>query len=386
MFGNSGYIRLRPLIEVIILLAIAIPTLIWIWPEKEPGFDVSQITPEKIENLVEARFYQKLANNNVRCQLCFKRCFIEEGAVGPCRVRKNIGGRLYTLVYGQPSAVHIDPIEKEPLHHFLPGSQILCVGTVGCNFRCKFCHNWHLAMASPGDLPIYNLPPERLVQEALKRGIGISFTYNEPTVLYEYMYDTAKLAREKGVPVIFHTNGGINPEPLRALLQHMSAVTVDLKAFTAAEDYKGIPFYRLEPVLNTLKIIREEGVWLEIVNLVIPGLNDDKEQIKEMCVWIKENLGPDVPVHFSRFFPAYKLTRLPPTPIKTLEQARDICVGVGINYVTIGNVPGHKHNSTFCPQCGKTLIKRTHFAVLENNIQQGRCPVCGREIPGVWQW
>jgi len=188
------------------------------------------------------------------------------------------------------------------------------------------------------------------------------------------------------VPVIFHTNPGINPEPLRALLKYMSAVTVDLKAFTTDRAYQGIPFYRLAPVLNTLKIIKEEGVWLEIVNLVIPGLNDSAEKIREMCVWIKENLGPEVPVHFSRFFPAYKLTNLPPTPINTLEQAKDIAKEVGIHYVTIGNVPGHEHNSTFCPKCDKVLIKRTHFAVLENNIRQGKCPGCSHQIPGVWEW
>lgn len=376
--------KLRAVFEIAVLAAIVVFVLIWIWP-KDSRLKISPISPEeRLESLVEARFYQKLANQAVRCELCFKKCLIHQDEIGECRVRENIAGTLYTLVYGQPSAVHIDPIEKEPLHHMLPGTQILCIGTVGCNFRCDFCHNWHLAMASPGDLNTYDLPPEKVVEKALQHNVAISFTYNEPTVLFEYMYDTAKLAEEKGVRTIFHTNAGISPEPLRALLQYMDAVTVDLKAFTAA-DYRGIPFYRLEPVLETLRIIKEEGVWLEIVNLVIPTLNDDMTMTRQMCEWVRENLGPEVPVHFSRFSPAYKLTRLPPTPIETLEQAKKTCQEEGIHYVTIGNVPGHEHNSTFCPKCGHTLIHRTHFAVHEVNIKQGRCPICGHQIPGIWE-
>jgi pyruvate formate lyase activating enzyme len=213
---------------------------------------------------------------------------------------------------------------------------------------------------------------------------AISFTYNEPTVFYEWVYDVAKLAQERGLKTYFHTNGAINPEPLRALLEHLDAVCVDLKAFTA-EFYEVTSFSELSPVLTTLKTIKEAGVWFEITNLVIPTLNDDMEKIREMCIWIRDNLGKGVPLHFSRFFPAYKLTRLPPTPIETLEKAREIALEVGLEYVTIGNVPGHEANSTFCPQCGETLIERVHFEVLANHIENGRCQFCGHPIPGVWQ-
>jgi pyruvate formate lyase activating enzyme len=335
--------------------------------------------------LREAMFYQKLPNNAVWCQLCFRKCIIPPGQRGFCRNRENREGKLYTIVYGKPCAIHVDPIEKEPQFHMLPGSEILCLATVSCNFRCRHCHNWPISQRSLEEVAYSELSPEEVVKIALDQRIPtISFTYTEPTAFYEYMFDIAKLAKAKGIRVLWHSNGSMNPEPLRELLKYTDAVTIDLKGFTQ-EFYSKVSSSELEPVLTTLKIIKEEGVWLEIVNLVIPTFNDDSKDIKRMCEWIKENLGEDVPLHFSRFFPAYKLTRLPPTPIETLERAREIAIEVGLKYVYIGNVPGHKYNSTFCPNCGKKLIHRTHFTVWSNNVEEGKCKFCGYKIPGIWE-
>jgi pyruvate formate lyase activating enzyme len=366
----------------IFLLGIIITVLLW--SEKIDG--VTLATP-KIKGTVlrETMFYEKLKDNNVQCGICFRRCVIPEGRRGFCRNRENKGGILHNIVYARPSAVHIDPIEKEPALYMLPGTNILCFGTAGCNFRCKFCHNWHLSQRSIEEMEYtYNLLPEDAVNLAIEKKIPtLSFTYNEPTSFYEYVYDIARIAKLKGLRILWHSNGALNPEPLKELLKYTDAVTIDLKGFTD-KFYREVSSAELEPVLRTLKIIREQGVWLEIVNLVIPTLNDNPEDIKRMCEWIKENLSPDTPLHFSRFSPAYKLTALAPTPIETLEKAYQIAREAGLNYVTIGNVPGHKYNSTFCPKCQARVIQRIHFQVLSNNIKDGKCDFCGYKIPGIW--
>lgn len=349
---------------------------------------VTTATPPK-DRMVperEAMFYERLEGNLVRCRLCFRTCVIPDGGRGFCRNRENRGGTLYNVVYSRPSAFMIDPVEKEPQFHFLPGSQILCLGTAGCNFRCKFCHNWHLSQRSIEEIGYYRLlTPEEVVEFAKLWEIPtISFTYNEPTSQYEYMYDIARLARREGLRVIFHTNGAMNPEPLEALLPYIDAVTVDLKGFTE-EYYQKLSEARLEPVLRNLCLIREKGVWLEIVNLVVPTLNDDLSTIKAMCQWIRDNLGEDTPVHFIRFFPAYRLTNLPPTPIETLEKAHRVAQEVGLRYVYVGNVPGHPHNSTYCPQCHEEIIGRHHFTVYEVHLEEGKCRFCGFPIPGIWK-
>ncbi|KPJ59532.1 MAG: hypothetical protein AMJ46_10855 [Latescibacteria bacterium DG_63] len=329
-------------------------------------------------------FYQTLDNKKIRCMTCFRMCVVGPGERGFCRVRENRDGKYYSLVYAQPSAVHVDPIEKEPQLHMLPGTDILCLGTVGCNFKCRHCHNWHLSQASPGDVSTYDLPPESVVKIALEKEIPtISFTYNEPTVFYEYVYDIAVLAKQKGLRILWHSNGAINPEPLRKLLEHTDAATIDLKGFTE-KAYQNSSA-KLDPVLRTLKTIKAEKKWLEIVNLVVPTINDDYEDIERMCLWIGENLGVETPLHFSRFFPNYKLTHLEPTPIPVLEKARAVAVGTGLHYVTVGNVPGHEHNSTFCPKCEKRLIHRVHFQVLKNDLANGACKFCNHKIPGIWK-
>ncbi|NOR25633.1 MAG: AmmeMemoRadiSam system radical SAM enzyme [Desulforhopalus sp.] len=333
----------------------------------------------------EARFYEKRAEGRVNCRLCFRKCVIRQGGRGFCRNRENRDGILYSLVYGRPAALQLDPIEKEPMFHNLPGTTILCTGTASCNFRCKFCHNWHLSQRTFEELEPYSrkMSPEDIVDRVIKREAGLSFTYNEPTVFFEFMYDIARLGREKGLNTIFHTNGGMQAEPMKALLLQMKGVTVDLKGFTA-DYYKDVSFASMTPVLNTLKLIKQEGKWLEIVNLLVPTLNDDMKLIHEMCVWIRENLGPEVPVHFSRFFPAYKMKHLPPTPVKTLEKARKTAIAEGIKFVYIGNVPGHKYNSTFCPECGKKIISRIHFSVRSVKLKNGRCKYCNYPVPGIW--
>jgi len=271
------------------------------------------------------------------------------------------------------------------MYHMEPGHRNMGVFTASCNFRCKQCHNWHLSQRAPEEVRLLSFTPSEIVEEAIRRGSrSISFTINEPTIFFEYMYDTAKVARQKGVLTLFHTNGSIAPAPLRELLPYMNGVVVDLKAFSDTT-YRNFFGGELEPVLDTLKIIRKEGVWLEIVNLMIPTVNDCMEQVRHMSRWIVNNLGNDVPLHFSRFQPAYRLAHLTPTPVKTLENARQVARDEGVNFSTLGNVPGHRYNSTFCPACNEMLIHRVGFAVVNNRISGGNCNRCGKAIPGIWE-
>jgi len=387
--GKKG--RFRTGLEVLALVAFIFVGLVVIFPGQ---FSALFETP--VSGLVPAKYYTKLDGNRVQCNLCFRQCIIGEGQRGFCGNRKNIGGTLYTLIYGKPSALQIDPVEKEPLFHVYPGSAIFCIGTAGCNFRCSFCQNWHIAHKTLEEVSYAEYSPEELVEMAIETNCtGFHFTYNEPTVFYEYMYDISRVAQAKGLHTAFHSNGAMSPEPLRELLRYMDAVTVDLKGFNdeyfeyiteppelEAFEPETPP---LEVILETLKIIKEEGVWLEIVNLVIPTLNDDPEDIRAMCSWIRENLGEEVPLHFLRFGPACKLTKLPPTPLETLELAREIALEEGLRYVYIGNVLGHEASNTYCPECGEPIISRFHFFVYKYDIEEGRCPHCGCDIPGLWE-
>jgi len=357
-------------------------------------------TPTRATGDHEARFYRRLADDAVQCELCWRRCVVRPGELGFCYNRKNVDGTYYSVVYGRAAALQIDPIEKEPAFHMLPGGTIFCTGTASCNNRCRFCQNWHLSQQTTWEVHHYDRTPDEIVAQAregaaeayVQRPDGslgpfacdaVSFTYNEPTVFYEFMYDIAARAKDKGMWALLHTNGGMNREPMLELLGLMDAVTVDLKAFTD-EFYSKVSSARLGPVLSTLETIRGAGKHLEIVNLVIPTLNDDLDDIRRMCAWIVTNLGGDVPLHFTRFFPAYKLQRLSPTPVETLEAAAQVADAEGVQYVYIGNTPGHRRNSTFCPGCGEMLISRMHFAVIEVSLDHGKCPACGQEIPGIW--
>ena len=323
----------------------------------------------------------------VQCELCPKLCLIEPGQSGECRVRINIDGVLRTVVYGYPCSIHIDPIEKKPLFHFLPGSKILSIATVGCNLHCKNCQNWEISQANPeeGNVPAYNCPPERLVAEANKYQCpSIAYTYTDPIVYYEYTYDSAKLAHETGIRNVLVTAGYVNEEPWKKLLQHIDAANIDLKAIT--EDfYREICSATLKPVQNALILARASEIIVEVTNLVIPTLNDEPEQLRELSRWIKMNLGADTPLHFSGFYPRYQMRNLPATSLRTLEKARKIAMDEGLNYVYIGNVASKEGQNTYCPGCKKLLIERSGYTILKNRLRFGRCPDCSKEIYGVWR-
>jgi pyruvate formate lyase activating enzyme len=332
----------------------------------------------------EALYYQRLESNRVNCRLCPNMCVLGEGQRGRCNVRMNRGGSLYTLVYGKPCAVHVDPIEKKPFFHVLPASLSYSIATVGCNMRCVFCQNWQISQATPSEAITTNLGPEEVVDGALREKCAtIAFTYTEPTVFYEYMLDIAKVAQAKGVKCVMHSCGYINPEPLKELSKYLLAADIDLKGFDD-EFYRKMGQGRLAPVLEALKTLKDEGVWIEITNLLIPGENDKDDQIRKMCLWIRENLGDYVPVHFSRFYPQYKLQNLPPTPIETLERAGKIATAAGLKYVYVGNMPGHPQESTYCPNCKKNVLHRIGYRVLSNDIINGKCRFCDYEIKGKW--
>jgi pyruvate formate lyase activating enzyme len=333
-----------------------------------------------------ALYWQKVKDKTVQCLLCPRKCTLTPDQRGFCTVRINKNGELFSLGYGNPIAVHIDPIEKKPFFHVLPGETAFSIAVAGCNMRCLFCQNWQISQSKPDETDNYNMPPASIVSESLKYGCPfIVYTYTEPTVFYEYMLDISKLAKEKGLRNGMHTCGYINLEPLKELLKYMDAINVDLKSFNP-EFYRRMGIMaELEPVLASIKTIKQQGVWLELTNLIIPNENDSAEEIKKMCVWIKDNLGDEVPIHFSRFVPQFKLQNLPPTPTEKLEEAYKIAKDTGLKYVYIGNVPGHPQEDTFCPNCKKLLIDRIGYEILKNNIKEGKCKFCGYKIAGIWE-
>ncbi len=335
-------------------------------------------------SLHEAMFYKNLDAYEVQCLLCPRECIIKDGKRGFCRNRENQKGKLYFIVYGKPAVVDIGPIEKAPIYHFIPGHFRLCITCASCNLRCKHCQNWHLSQKSLEELPHLSYSPDEIIHEAQRHRLNsISFTYTEPTVYYEYLYDISVVAKEHGIRTSIVSNGFINRNPLVKLLKVLDAVKIDLKGFSE-KFYNEVCSATLKPVLESLLTIKKENVWLEIVNLVIPTLNDDLRMIDGMCRWIRENLGEDNPLHFTRFSPNYKMAHLPPTPISTLENAYDIAKKNGLRYVYIGNVPGHIYNSTFCPSCHQRLIHRDHFDVIEINLIDGKCKFCNFSIQGIW--
>ncbi len=332
----------------------------------------------------KAMFFKKVDGNLIQCELCFRRCTIGEGRRGFCRVRENRKGELHSLVYARPAGLQIDPIELEPMYHMVPGHKNLCVYTASCNFRCKHCQNWSISQSAPEEINPMKYTPKEIVEESLRQGCkSISHSINEPTVFFEMMIEVAQLAKQKGLLTLCHTNGGIARAPLIELLKFLDGVTVDLKSFNP-KFYKEISEAKLDPVLDTLRTIRESGKHLEIVNLIIPTLNDDMADIRKMCRWIVSYLGSETPIHFTRFFPQYKLTSLPPTPIKTLEEAMEVGKSEGLKFVYVGNVVGHSANHTYCPKCGKKIIERSHFILLKNQVRNGACPFCAEKISGVW--
>ncbi len=333
---------------------------------------------------IEARHWV-MTPKGIKCQICPNECKIKEDETGDCRTKTNIDGTLYSIAYGNPCAVHIDPVEKKPLFHFLPSSKAFSIATAGCNLACLNCQNWEISQTSPTKTRNADLMPEKVVSQAIANNCeSIAYTYSDPVAFYEYTYDTAKIAREKGVKNILVSAGYINEKPLREWCQYIDAANIDLKSFSN-DIYEMLNAGTLEPVLNTLKILKEEGVWLEITNLIVPTWNDDMDMIKKMCDWLVSNGFTDTPLFFSRFHPEYQLTNLPPTPVSTLTKAREIAVKSGINCVYIGNIPGSDAENTYCPNCKNLLIERKGFRILENNIKDGKCNSCGHTIPGVWE-
>ena len=334
--------------------------------------------------LREASYYKKIDEKYVQCTLCPRGCTLTDGQRSFCRVREPIDGKLYTLVFGLPCAVHVDPIENKPLFHVLPATSSFSVATAGCNLRCKFCQNWQISQKSPEETENVLLNPQQTVEMAKKTNSkSIAYTYTEPTVFYEYMIETAKIAKSEGLINLYHSGGFINPKPLAELTKYLNAANVDLKGFNK-EYLKQMCQEDLRVVLNTLKTLKENGVWLEITNLVVPTFNDKMSEIRQMCEWIKENLGSEVPLHFSRFWPQYKLKNLHPTPVQTLQWARKTALDVGLSYVYIGNVPGNDAENTYCPSCKKVLIERKGYRLGKNNIKSSRCKFCGYPIAGIW--
>ena len=332
----------------------------------------------------EASWYRKLEEGRVECQLCPQACKVADAERGTCGVRENRRGSYVTLVHSLACSVHADPIEKKPLFHVLPGELALSYAAAGCNVECKFCQNWEISQFRPEQVRATYLPPEALVSLAKRaRARLTAATYSEPVVFWEYVRDAAEAARKAGLAPTVVTNGYIQKEPLAEVLPLLRAVKVDLKSFRE-EFYERQVRGRLRPVLDALEVIRASGVWLEIVVLLIPTLNDSEAEVRDLSRWVKATLGAEVPVHFTRFHPTYRLTDLPPTPVATLERAWKVARGEGLDFVYLGNVPGHPGESTRCPGCGAVLVKRLGFAVLDNRLVDGACPDCHRTIPGVW--
>lgn len=337
------------------------------------------------EFLHEARFYEKLQSGKVRCTLCPRQCTLSEQARGHCGVRQNRGGSLYSLVYGRVCAAHVDPIEKKPLFHYLPGTKAFSIAAAGCNVHCKFCQNWQISQSPPEEIPSEYAPPQRIVEWATRAECPtIAYTYSEPAVWPEFWMDTADAAQDAGIRSIVVSNGYVGREALRKAYSKMDAIKIDLKSFNDSF-YENIVRGRRQPVLDAIVTLRKMDKWVEIVYLVIPGLNDADEEFRALAKWMKEHLGPDVPVHFTRYHPDYLLKDVPATPVETLEHAQAAARAEGLHFAYVGNVPGHAGENTYCPRCEHLLVERAGMSMVRNFMNNGACPQCGCAIAGVWQ-
>ncbi|MBZ4659101.1 MAG: Radical domain protein [Desulfacinum sp.] len=330
-------------------------------------------------------YFIPIGSGTIRCLLCPRRCEVDPGERGYCEVRENRDGIYYSLVYGNPCAVHVDPIEKKPFFHVLPTTRSFSIATAGCNFDCKFCQNWEISQARPEETRNFLLAPAQVVQLAAQYGCAsVASTYVEPTIFMEYMLDIAKGCREAGLLKVMHSNGFVEKKPLEDLAPYLDAACIDLKGIRDAY-YREMTEGWVQPVLDTLKRLKEKGIHTEIVNLLIPGKNDADTDLRDLCRWIVAELGPDVPVHFTRFYPRYKLQGLPPTPVATLERAHATARREGLRFPYIGNVPGHPAESTFCPRCNTLVIRRTGYRTEPVRFRDGHCAQCGTAIPGIWK-
>jgi pyruvate formate lyase activating enzyme len=334
----------------------------------------------------EAMFYEKLDEKKVRCFLCAHHCLIKDEKRGICYVRKNIDGTLYTLVYGRVVSMNIDPIEKKPLFHFQPGSTSFSIAAVGCNFRCEHCQNFEISQypkEHEGEILGQHVTPEVIVEAAERNGCkSISYTYTEPTIFFEFAYDCARLAHEKGIKNVFVSNGYTTPEATRVIAPYLDGNNIDLKGND--DFYNKICGARLEPVKETIRLMKELGVWVEVTTLIIPDYNDSEEDMRDIAGFIK-SVDPFIPWHVTQFYPTFQLTDKPRTPVKTLRKARDIGFETGLKYVYEGNVPGEGGENTYCHNCKKLLIKRFGFSIIENKLKDGRCSECGADIKGAWK-
>jgi pyruvate formate lyase activating enzyme len=332
----------------------------------------------------EARWYDRLEGRGVQCRLCARECVVREGERGYCGVRENRGGTYRTLVHSRPCSIGVDPIEKKPFFHVRPGTTAFSLATAGCNINCKFCQNWQISQARPEKTANWFLPPDEAASLAVASGAAsMAYTYSEPTVFAEYMVDCAEEGRRRGLLSLMISNGYARPGPLREIVRGLDAVKIDLKGFTE-EYYRTVCRGSLAPVQETLKTLVAAKVWLEIVWLVVPTLSDDPKMLRDGAAWIAKELGPEVPVHYTRFHPEYQLKELPPTPVATLEKAVATARDAGLAYVYLGNVPGHRDESTRCPSCSTPLIDRSGYFIQANHLKSGACPKCGRKIPGIW--
>lgn len=332
----------------------------------------------------DAIFYT-VTPRGVKCGICPNECTLKPGETSVCHNRISYNDKLYSIAYGNPCAVHIDPIEKKPLLHFLPRSQAFSIATAGCNFACLNCQNWDISQTSPKKTTNFDLMPDQVVKQCIENKCpSIAYTYSEPVSFYEYVFDTAKLARSKNIRNVFISNGYINDEPLKMLAPFLDAANINLKSFSESI-YLKLNAGKLQPVLNTLKTLKENKVWIEITNLIVPSWTDDMDMIKRMCEWLVSNGFAEYPLHFNRFFPLYKLTQLPATPIATLLKAKEIAEAAGCKYVYVGNVPEIGTENTFCPKCKKMIVQRKGFALLSMDIEKGKCRFCGYGINGIWE-
>ena len=334
---------------------------------------------------VEARFYEKLPNRKIKCKLCPRECAVGDKERGYCGVRETRGGVYYSLVHSRVCAAHVDPIEKKPLFHYLPGTMAFSIATAGCNVNCKFCQNWDISQSRPEQVPASYAPPARVAALARQNNCPtIAYTYSEPVVFSEFLMDTADAGHAAGVRSIVVSNGYMQQDSLKQAYGKMDAVKIDLKSFSDSY-YAKVVTGQLKPVLETLVTLRSMGKWTEIVYLVIPTLNDSDAEFRGLAQWVMGNLGPEVPLHFTQFHPEYLLKNLPITPVPTLERAKAIADAEGLHYVYIGNVPGHPAQNTYCPQCRKMLVERVGFTADSLLIRKdGTCPACRHKIPGIW--
>jgi pyruvate formate lyase activating enzyme len=358
------------------------------WPSEAIAQDVfrGRAPKEGKPKLADFRaaHWESIGEKGVVCRLCPRECRVPDQKRGFCGVRWNDGGVYKSLIHSRVCAAHVDPIEKKPFFHVMPGTKAFSISSSGCNLDCRFCQNWEISQVPPEELPMAIAPPEQIplaAQDAKCR--LIAHTYTEPFVGWEYVRDVADASKVRGIPNVVVSAGYIQEKPLREIIPRLAAVKIDLKGFTD-NYYREVVNGELHVIQRTLEILKETGRWFEIVTLVVPTLNDDEDSMRRLCGWVAERLGPEVPIHFTRFHPAYRLQNLPSTPIRTLERIHGYAREAGLLFAYLGNVPGHPAENTYCPDCGEVVIRRTAYTIIEDSLIDGRCSKCKRPIPGVW--